>query len=309
MRFLFVLFLTLNLHAACENGIAWVGISDTHYGGTPWTWEQGTNAYGAISNELHFIETNHFPNFLVHCGDVGEAASSGGNCTLDINYTTYRSNIAVLASNIYHSAGNHYVVAEVWACWTNNSFPRAQAWTNGNYIFIAVGSHLEIPGVNAQIQTPDLDFLETVLTNAYPTWTNFIVMSHYSVVTNATFGSISYGYGLERLTNLFNYYRVVMYMHGHQHSVDSSPLTIPGTTTFQQMVPSLTKYVSPRGAYQLFTLTNTTLITRRIRTDTHAVESSVTNTVPQYVCDWPPAVTSTTARQGYGRLKGMKQRL
>ena len=286
MRFLLLLLFAFKAHAACENGILWVGISDTHYGGTPWTWEQGTNAYGAISNEVYFIQTNFNPNFFVNAGDVGENAA--------LQYTTYLTNMAILSVPHYTIAGNHDPVGGNWSVWTNH-FPRRYAWTNGNYIFIGVGSFWT-SGTNGTIDTEDLDFMETVMTNTYPTWTNYIVLSHISVVTNDTFGSISPGTGLERLTNLFNYYKVITYMHGHQHSVASTPTVIPGTTTFQSFIPSLTRYASGRGAFQVFTLTNTTLISRRYRTDNHALEGAVppvTNTVPQYVCEWPPVSAPT----------------
>lgn len=278
-----ILFFAAAILSTLADGILWAGIADTHYGGTGFSWEQGTNSYSAISNEVFFVKTNYAPNFFIHAGDVGESENT--------NYTVYLTNMLVLGSmQHYEIAGNHDVANANWTPWTN-FFTRRLAFTNGNYIFIGLGSYWT-GGTNGTIDSQDLDFTETVLTNSYPLFTNFIVFSHISAVPDATFGEIENCCGLARLTNLFNYYKVIMYIHGHQHSVDASPSTIAGTTTFQQMIPSLTRYLPDRGAFQLFALTNTSLIMTRYRTDTHAVVSSITKTVPQYVANWPPGVLS-----------------
>lgn len=290
--------------ASPADDMRWIGIGDTHYG-TTWTWTGGNST----TNFLHYCETNFHPSFFILAGDVGETRASSAMGCQSNNYPAYTQDVAVLTVPIYQTAGNHDLVQ--WAgtygnfnCYTQY-FSRDVAFTNGNYVFIGLPAYDSSDGTstNGAIHDADIDFMESVLSNSVPLYTNFITYEHYPLILDsatAPFGRLGLGYG--RYTNLLNKYHVVMNLHGHTHTVDALSEIVPNTLTPDRLCPSPTR--SGQGMYDVFFLTNTTLTTVRYRWDTGGVLASWTNTVPAYVRSAPYSAATLNLTPGSSQGNG-----
>lgn len=270
--------------SACPaDSLRWVAYSDLHYGST-WTWSGGTTA----SNAVWYAWTNHTPAFYLITGDISECTVGAPGVCVTNSYPEYIADFAVAPPNKYQVAGNHdNPNGGRMECWTNY-FPARVAWTNGNYVFIAISAYDSGAGdTNGAVKAEDVDWMESVMSNSVPTYTNFITVEHYPLILDANtqlFGRLG-GTNYTRYTNLLATYHVVLNLHGHTHSIDALTDVVPNTATVDRLVASLTR--DSHGYYTTFDLQDTTLITRRYRWDTKAVDAAWTNVVPQYVADWP----------------------